>query len=79
MQQGLQKENKAIFEFDLEKEIRADLAKGRTLLATVERDIQKLKEVMRKGTPSEEFEEFGVLLHGFTAAQRVLTRIINKK
>lgn len=76
---GLEKKERALFEFDLEKELRADSAKTQGLLKTVEERIQEVKNILRQGTEAEDFDKFGVLLHGYAALQRVLTRIANKK
>jgi hypothetical protein len=76
---GLKKEKKGFFEFDLEKELKADPSKGRAILTQVNEKVFKIKELLRSGAVSENFDDFGILLHGFTALQRVLNRIINKK
>jgi hypothetical protein len=76
---GLEKKPKELFEFDLEKELRQDHAKARAILKTVEEKIHEIKGILRQGAASEEFDNYGVLLHGFVSLQRVLTRIINKK
>jgi hypothetical protein len=76
---GLKKEKKGLFEFDLEKELKNDPTKGREILKQVEEKIFRIKEVLRTGSASSHFDDFGLLLHGFVALQRVLNRIVNKK
>jgi hypothetical protein len=76
---GLEKKGKALFEFDLEKELQVNPNKAKEMLKTVEGRIQEIKTTLRQGTESEDFDKFGVLLHGYAALQRVLTRIANKK
>jgi len=76
---GLKEDGKKIFEFDREKDIKADPAKGRAILKTAEQETQKIKDILRKGTESHHFDDFGVLLHGFSALQRVVNRIVNRK
>ena len=76
---GLEKKPKELFEFDLEKELKKDPSKARHLLKSVEEKIHEIKGILRQGAASEEFDNYGVLLHGYAALQRVLTRIINKK
>lgn len=70
---------RALFEFDLEKELKADLNKCKELLKTTEGKILEIKSSLRQGSASEEFDLKGVLLNGYVALQRVLTRIANKK
>ena len=76
---GLEKKNKALFEFDLEKELKAHPGKVKELLKYVESKIQEIKGVLRQGTASADFDSYGVLLNGYAGLQRVLTRIANKK
>ena len=76
---GLEKKSRALFEFDLEKELKSNPTKIKDLLKTVEGRIQEIKNILRQGTQSEDFDKFGVLLHGYAALQKVLTRIANKK
>jgi hypothetical protein len=75
---GLEKKGKALFEFDLEKELKANPGKIKELLKMVEEKIGEIKNVLRQGV-SEDFDHFGQLLHAFAALQKVLTRIANKK
>jgi hypothetical protein len=49
------------------------------LIKTVEEKIQEIKGKLRQGSASAEFDNFGVLLHGYAALQRVLNRIATKK
>lgn len=75
-------ENKAkrpLFEFDLEKNLKKNPAEVKKMIEHVERKVQQLKEVLRQGTQSHEFNEAGVLLHGYTCLLRVLSRIGKKK
>lgn len=76
---GLEKKTKAPFEFDLEKDLKSDPTKVHKLIKTVEEKIQEIKGKLRQGSGSEEFDNFGTLLHGYAALQRVLNRIAAKK
>ncbi len=76
---GLEKKPKAPFEFDLEKDLKADPHKAHQLLKTVEERIHEIKGYLREGTGTENFDHFGVLLHGYAALQKVLTKVANKK
>ena len=76
---GLEKKERKLFEFDLEKDLRKHPAKIKELLKTVEGRIHEIKNALRQGTGSEDFDKLGVLLHGYAALQKVLTKISNKK
>ncbi len=76
---GLEKKEKGLFEFDLEKELKADARKLKDLMKQVTERIQGVKSALREGSQSKEFDNLGVLLNAYTALLRVLTRISNKK
>jgi hypothetical protein len=76
---GLEKKKKALFEFDLEKEIKAHPAKTKDLLKKIEERIHEIKNALRQGTASQHFDQYGILLHGYAALQKVLTKAANKK
>lgn len=76
---GLEKTPKAMFEFDLEKDLKKDPNKARELSKNAEAKIQEIKNQLREGTKGPDLDNLGVLLHGYTALQKVLNRIANKK
>lgn len=76
---GLEKKPKHVFEFDLEKDLKKDPHKARDLLKTAETKINEVKALLREGVKGPELDELGVLLHGYTALQKVLNRLVNKK
>jgi len=76
---GLEKKGKALFEFDLEKELKENPSKAKDVLKTVEKRITDIKNTLRQGAGSEDFDKLGILLHGYAALQKVLTKIVNKK
>lgn len=61
------------FVFELEKELK-DPAQSKALKAHIEERVQKIKELLRSGENKEEFDNFGVLLHGYTALLKVVGR-----
>ncbi len=75
---GLEKKTKALFEFDLEKELKQDPAKVQKLLKETEAKIQELKNRLRQGSSSKDYDEYGALLHGYSALLRVLNRVSKK-
>jgi hypothetical protein len=76
---GLEKKPKGPFEFDLELDLKKNPKMGKELLKIVEQRISELKNLLRQGAETEDFDDYGVLLHGYAALQRVLKRIIEKK
>lgn len=71
---GMEKK-KALFEFDLEANMKKDSQKKQALLKEVEEKVQELKTHLREGSGSEEFDQYGILLHGYAALQKVLNKI----
>lgn len=65
------------FVFDLEKELGANAA-NKEMKRKIENRIQEIKEVLRSGDSKEEFDQFGILLHGYTALLKVISRIVQK-
>lgn len=73
---GMEKEKKGRkFDFDLEKEIKEDPARGKEILAKVEKRILDIKKKLREGQNEKEFDRFGVLLQGYVALQKVLKKV----
>lgn len=74
---GLEKQKKKKaeeFVFDLEKELKA-FKSYQDLKKKIEERIQNVREILRKGENKEEFDKFGVLLHGYTSLLKVMSRL----
>lgn len=67
------KENSKDFMFDLEQELQ-DKRKNKAHKKLVEERIQQIKAILRSGSVKEEFDQFGILLHGYTSLLKVMTR-----
>jgi len=65
------------FVFELENDFKNG-KKCRELKLRIESRVQKIKEVLRSGEEKEEFDRFGVLLHGYTALVKVMARFSAK-
>lgn len=76
---GLEKKKKEIFEFDLEQALKKDPEKKQKLLKEIEGSIAELKALLRTGSDTKDFDNYGVLLHGYSALQKVVTRIQPQK
>lgn len=74
-----QKKKKTVqpFVFDLEKELK-NKQKLKEIRQMIEERIQDIKKVLRSGENSEEFDQFGVLLHGYTSFLKVISRFSEK-
>ena len=76
---GLEKKPLKVFEFDLEKDLKKDPNKVKELLKNTEAKIHEIKTQLREGRKGPDLDNLGVLLHGYTALQKVLNRLVNKK
>lgn len=65
------------FVFDLEKDLK-NAKRQQEIKKLVESRIQKIKEILRGGENKEEFDQFGVLLHGYTSLLKVMARFSAK-
>lgn len=71
------KKNAEEFVFELENEFRV-AKKHKEYKKRIEDKIQKIKEILRGGENKEEFDRFGVLLHGYTSLLKVMARFGTK-
>lgn len=74
-----QKKSKKIepFVFDLEKDLKSPSA-VQAFIKKIEGRIQKIKEVLRSGDDKAEFDQFGILLHGYTSLLKTISRLGGK-
>ena len=61
------------FVFELEKELK-DPQKNKEIRARVEARVQKIKEHLRTGEEKDEYDRFGLLLHGYNSLLKVISR-----
>lgn len=61
------------FVFELEKDLRNE-KKHKEIKKKAEDRIQGVKEVLRMGEDKDEFDKFGILLHGYTSLLKVMAR-----
>lgn len=77
---GLEKQKKKKTEefiFELEKELKS-YQTHQDYKKRVEEKIQDIRVVLRKGDNKDEFDKFGVLLHGYTSLLKVMSRLMPK-
>jgi hypothetical protein len=72
---GLEKKPGEKFAFDLEKEIKDKPSRGKEILDKVEKRIQEMKKHLREGANEKDFDQLGILLHGYAALQKVLRKV----
>lgn len=75
---GLEKQQRGLFEFDLEKDLKKNPTQAKALLKTVEEKIYSLKDALRQGSGSHDFDTLNKLLLGYTALLRVIKKITTK-
>jgi HPt (histidine-containing phosphotransfer) domain-containing protein len=61
--------------FDLELEISEHPERSKELLAKAEKRIHEIKTELREGAGEKDFDKLGILLHGYTALQKVIKKI----
>jgi hypothetical protein len=65
------------FVFELEKELK-DPKKHREIKQGIEDKIQTIKTILKSGENKEDFDQCGVLLHGYTSLLKVMARCLAK-
>ncbi len=61
------------FVFELEKELK-EPRKHREIKSRVESQIQAIKKQLRGGAEKADFDQYGLLLHGYTSILKVMSR-----
>lgn len=72
---GLEKEPNKKFDFDLEKDLKKNPQRSKEVVDGAEKHVQELKKLLREGHNEKEFEQLGVLLHGYVALQKVIRKV----
>lgn len=72
---GLEKQPGEKFAFDLEKEIKERPTRGKEVLDKAEKRILEIKKALREGQNEKDFDRLGILLHGYTALQKVIHKV----
>jgi hypothetical protein len=75
---GLEKKEKALFEFDLETDLKKHPEKKQKLMKEIEENISEIKNILRSGASSADFDSYGVLLHGYAALQKITNKVTSK-
>ena len=62
--------------FDLERAIKDRPSHAKELLSKAEKRMHEIKKALREGTSEKDFDKLGILLHGYTALQKVLKKMV---
>ncbi len=62
------------FLFDLELQIKENPSHGTKLIEKAEKHVQEIKKALREGVNESDFDNLGILLHGYTALEKVLKK-----
>ncbi|NGX27484.1 MAG: hypothetical protein K940chlam6_01420 [Chlamydiae bacterium] len=76
---GMEKKPNEPFAFDLEEDLHKDPDKAKALQKEVDERIEELKNLLRQGAETEDFDDYGVLLHGYAALRKVMKKVLEKK
>lgn len=66
---------KKLFEFDLELELKNNPDRKAELSKEAEDAVSEIKSLLRTGTDTSDYDDYGVLLHGYSALLKTLNRI----
>ena len=71
---GLEKKDHKPFEFDLEKELKSS-QRRKEVLKICEDKTAHLKQALRAGKASENFDQCGIIMQGYAALEKVVKRV----
>lgn len=71
---GLEKGKNKPFKFDLEKELKSR-KRRKEILAICETKTNALKETLREGKASENFDQCGIIMQGYGALKKVVEKV----
>ncbi len=76
LKDGKEKDQPALF--DLEKDLQNN-AKLRETKEKIQGRMLRIKSLLREGLTQEEFNQFGILLHGYAALLKVAARFTQQR
>ena len=72
---GLEKNKRERFSFDLEVELKKKPERKKQILTKVEKHMHDIKQELRETAAGKSSDQLGVILHAYTALQKVLKKI----
>lgn len=78
---GIEKDKKGQpeFLFDLEKELKTNPDHCKEIVSGIQENSKFIKNYLAKGAPKEEFTKLSVILYGYVAFLKVLTRAVERR
>lgn len=76
---GLEQQPKEKFAFDLEIELAKSPAKAKEIINKIQHRTEELKKLLREGGSQDDFDQYGILLHGYASLMRVLKKVTKSK
>ena len=64
--------------FDLEKDLKSG-GKQKEIKDKIQSRMLKIKSLLREGLTQDDFNEFGMLLHGYAALSKVIARFAQQR
>lgn len=74
---GMGSQGKPLFEFDMQRDFRENPEKAKKFLEDVDKSIEELKALLKKGASAKDLDSYGILLQGFSALKTVISRVIS--
>lgn len=65
------------FVFDLENDVK-DKKKLKKIKELIEERVQQIKSMLQSGENKERYDQYGILLHGYTSLLKVIARCVIK-
>ncbi len=73
---GMEKKPNEPFAFDLEEDLKKDPKLATQMMKEIDERMGELKNLLRQGAETDDFDDYGVLLHGYAALKKVLNRVL---
>ncbi len=77
---GFESKNKKqkAFEFDLEKDLKTKKSYSKEILEKVSTNERSIKQALKDGSASDNFDQCGILLQGYHSLKKVIDRVGKK-
>lgn len=73
---GMEKKPNEPFAFDLEEDLKKDPKLAKQMMKEIDERMTELKNLLRQGAETDDFDDYGVLLHGYAALKKVLSKAL---
>ncbi len=66
------------FNFDLEVELKEKPTRAKEIIENADKKIHEIKQTLREGGKGSEMDDLGIILHGYSALQKVISKAAKK-